>query len=177
MYTETKYVHTCGTEKKFHKFCIFSDGSEISAHMCLLGAHHKISFLEKTRQVYIFRIANYYLFGYFIKQVIYLKPNIKQIWAKKSKFCWFFGKIDKKKVSFFTKMNVRNGHLIASLSYLYQIRTICMCICSRKKICLMYDVMTSGTYFWNIVKKRFFLEKSVSLDAHTFWDNFLWQKY
>ncbi len=87
MYTETKYVHTCGTEKKIHKFCIFSDGSEISAHMCLLGAHHKISFLEKTRQVYIFRIVNYYLFGYFIKQVIYLKPNIKQKCEKKSKFC------------------------------------------------------------------------------------------
>ena len=109
---------THAAQKKFHKFCIFSDGSEISAHMCLLGAHHKISFLEKTRQVYIFRIVNYYLFGYFIKQVIYLKPNIKQKCEKKSKFCWFFGKIDEKKVSFFTKMNVRNGHLIASLSYL-----------------------------------------------------------
>ena len=38
-------------------------------------------------------------------------------------------------------------------------------------MCLLYDVMTSGTYFWNIVKKRVFLEKSVPLGAHTFATN------
>ena len=47
MYNETKYVHTCGTEKKIHKFCIFSDDPEISDDMCLLGAHTKIVFVTK----------------------------------------------------------------------------------------------------------------------------------
>ncbi len=60
MYTETKYVHTCGTEKQIHKFCIFSDDSEISDDMCLLGAHTKKKFLQNIYEVYMFNILKYY---------------------------------------------------------------------------------------------------------------------
>ncbi len=65
--------------KNYPKNQIFWDSAEISDHMCLLDAHHKKSLLETTREVYIFRILNYYLCEYFTKQGIYLKTKIKQI--------------------------------------------------------------------------------------------------
>ncbi len=56
-------------------------------------------------------------------------------------------------------------------------RTTCICICFRKKICRLYDIMTSGTYFWNTVKNRIFFGKSVPFGCTYFLRQFYFTGY